>query len=152
MQHITEIEFQVTKQNGDVDFVTIYDLPQKVAFGFARKKYPNCFIQIFRPLTNCAKGVVLDNINTMEKFYTMQDLPLWSMWHNGESIGRLQIKMLLIKKGIDGGLHTIKKWREIFAAIGIVFVNPAKKQPVKEPVNSIHTLFDFMIDVSINGI
>ena len=87
-----------------------------------------------------------------ETYYTTQDLPLWSMWHKGESVGRLQIKTLLIKNGIEGGLHTINEWKEIFISVGISFQNPAKKQAEKKQVNPIHELFDYMIDVSKNGI
>jgi hypothetical protein len=45
-EHVTECEFQVNKPNGDIDFVTVYDLPINVAKKFVIMKYPNCEISL----------------------------------------------------------------------------------------------------------
>ena len=41
-------EYQVNLQNGDIDFITVYDLPEQVALKFVKNKYPDCEISLFR--------------------------------------------------------------------------------------------------------
>lgn len=47
IDYIDFFEFQVTKPNGDIDFIEVYDLPYKLAEKFVRNKYPNCKIEKF---------------------------------------------------------------------------------------------------------
>jgi hypothetical protein len=44
-EHINEIDYQVNKPNGDIDFITVYDLPESIAYKFVKNKYPNCEIE-----------------------------------------------------------------------------------------------------------
>jgi hypothetical protein len=49
-EHVCEIEFQVNKPNGDIDFITVYDLPEKLAQRFVTDKYPDSKIEVYSPL------------------------------------------------------------------------------------------------------
>ncbi len=44
-------EYQVSKPNGDIDFVEVADLPEQVALKWINKKYPDCEISLFRTST-----------------------------------------------------------------------------------------------------
>lgn len=44
---VCEVEFQVNKPNGDIDFITVYDLPEKLAWRFVKNKYPDCEIELY---------------------------------------------------------------------------------------------------------
>jgi hypothetical protein len=44
---VSEVEFQVNKPNGDIDFITVYDLPESVARKFVERKYPDCKIELY---------------------------------------------------------------------------------------------------------
>ncbi len=70
------------------------------------------------------------------------------MWYKGESVGRLQLRLLLIKKGIEGGNHTIKEWKNIFLSIGIVFNNPEKqiKKNAAAPPPQLYFDIDLITD------
>jgi len=46
---LIEVEFQVDKPNGDIDFITVYDLPESVAKGWVINKYPGCHVSAFTP-------------------------------------------------------------------------------------------------------
>jgi len=41
-----ESEWQINKPNGDIEFVTIEDLPDRLARKFLEKKYPDCEIEL----------------------------------------------------------------------------------------------------------
>jgi len=41
-------EYQVDKPNGDIDFVTVYDLPEQVATKWCKQKYPDCKISRYQ--------------------------------------------------------------------------------------------------------
>ena len=43
--YIVAHEFQITKPNGDIDFITVYDLPIHLAERFVVNKYPDCTIE-----------------------------------------------------------------------------------------------------------
>ena len=49
---IVSHEFQVTKPNGDIDFIAVYDLTFNVARKFAASKYPNCTIEFYQTVSN----------------------------------------------------------------------------------------------------
>lgn len=42
--YIISFEFQVNKPNGDIDFITVYDLPANLAERFVKNKYPEAEI------------------------------------------------------------------------------------------------------------
>lgn len=41
-------EFQVTKQNGDIDFIVVFDLPERLALKFVCDKYPNDKVEPYK--------------------------------------------------------------------------------------------------------
>lgn len=61
MNHICQYTFQVNKPNGDIDFVTVYDLPQDLSRRFVENKYPGLKIENLPDENNTQNKIKLTN-------------------------------------------------------------------------------------------